>query len=107
MNGMSCWAIQMADARTVHVHADRVWVDQGCLVFSEERPNAASGSEQDSCLYATAIIAAGQWVRAYAASIVDGSPLSIVCYPAQGGSIDEGSYGVQPEDEAARHHTQP
>lgn len=109
MNGMSCWGIELSDRSTIHVHSDRVWVDQGCLIFSEERanPDASGPSESETTLYATAIFAAGHWIRAYAASVVDGTPLPVVCYPAQGGSHDEGSHRIQPEDEEARRNAQP
>jgi hypothetical protein len=82
LNGLSCWGVELANGELTHVHADRVWVDGGCLFFCEERenPDAGKPGEADTANYTTVIFAANRWVRTFAASIVDGSPLPLVRY---------------------------
>jgi hypothetical protein len=83
MNGTSCWGVVLKDGEVIHVHADRVWVDAGNLVFAEEKdnPDADRLGEAETCHYTTMIFASGDWQRTFAASIVDGVPLPVVQYP--------------------------
>jgi hypothetical protein len=78
--------VTLKDGTTVHVHADRLWVDAGSLVFAEEKenPDAARVGEPETCFYTTVIFAQGDWARTFAASVVDGAPLPLVDYSKSG-----------------------
>ena len=82
MNGTLCWGVVLRDGSTIHVHADRVWVEAGSLFFAEERENLDFGRlhEPETCFYIAMAFAAGEWLRTFAASIVDGAPLPVVQY---------------------------
>jgi hypothetical protein len=101
MNGTSCWGIVLKDGTTTHVHADRVWVEGGSLFFAEERENPDVGRlhEPETCMYVTMAFATGEWLRTFAASIVDGAPLPVVQY-----GDCETSAPTQGRQRRATHH---
>jgi hypothetical protein len=82
MNGTSCWGVVVRDGSLIHVHADRIWLDGGALVFCEDRENPDAGRQDEPPVahYTTMVFAPGEWLRTFAASVVDGSPLPVVDY---------------------------
>jgi hypothetical protein len=84
VNATSCFGVVLPDQSVLHVHADRLWMDAGALIFCEDRENPDFGQpgEPPVAHFTTMVFAPGQWMRTYAASIVDGKPLPVVDYSA-------------------------